>query len=200
MTVSSTANRKNYTTSSDGLGGVLQTYAYDFKVFAKTDLLVYLDYVLMTVDTDYTVTGVGNSGGGNVVFAVDPPLSVSLVILRSLPITQLTDYVEGDAFPAETHEDALDKIIMIAQQFQEAVQRMLSVGPTSLLSGIEVAEGAGLVLRWNAAGDAIDVVDVGTGAVLSVITTQGDIIIGDTGGVPARLAYGTKGKALKPVG
>jgi hypothetical protein len=193
MTVSSTTNRVNYT------GTAAFTYAYPFKIFAKTDLLVYVDGVLQTVDVDYTVTGVGDDGGGNVVFVVAPD-GLSVIFIRQLPLTQLTDYTEGDAFPAETHEDALDKLVMIAQQFDEVVARMLSVAPTSLLSGITVDEGAGKVLRWNAGGTAIEVVDVGTGAVIDVITTQGDIIFGGAGGVASRLAVGATGKFLKSQG
>jgi len=69
-----------------------------------------------TLTTDYTVTNAGNDLGGNVVFNTAPADGNTVFIRRSLPITQLTDYVENDPFPAESHEDALDKLTMLIQQ------------------------------------------------------------------------------------
>jgi hypothetical protein len=195
MTVASTTNRKNYTGN-----GVLDTYAYDFKVFAKTDLKVYVDEVLLTVDTDYTVTGVGVITGGNVVFTTPPPLNDSIVILRSLPLTQGTDYIEGDPFPADSHEDALDRLVMIAQQFDEAVDRILTLPITSLLTNIEVPVLANACFRWNATADELEAVLITTADALNLITTQGDIIIGASGGTAARLGIGATGKVLRSNG
>lgn len=113
MTVSSTINSISYTGN-----GVLTTFAYPLKIFADTDLQVYVNGVLKTLTTDYTVTGVGNVGGGNVVFGV-APAAVAITIKRVVATTQLTDYVAGDSFPAETHEAALDRLTMICQQLQK---------------------------------------------------------------------------------
>lgn len=80
-----------------------------------------------------------------------------VVILRGTPITQVVDYVEGDPFPAETHESALDKLTIIATQLQEQLDRSLQVVETSTVTGIRVAElQATKVLAVNAAGTAIE--------------------------------------------
>jgi hypothetical protein len=150
MTVASTTSRITYTASGS------DTFAYTFRIFNKTDLVVYNDEVLQTVDVDYTVTGVGQVGGGNVVFAVAPTPGNIIIIYRELPLTQLTDYQEGDPFPAETHESALDRLCMISQQFNEAVGRMFKVPVTSLLDEVEVQEGANKFLKWNSGGTSIE--------------------------------------------
>lgn len=80
-----------------------------------------------------------------------------VVILRGTPITQVVDYVEGDPFPAETHESALDKLTIIATQLQEQLDRSLQVVETSTVTGIRVAElQATKALVVNAAGTAIE--------------------------------------------
>jgi hypothetical protein len=80
-----------------------------------------------------------------------------VVILRGTPITQVVDYVEGDPFPAETHESALDKLTIIATQLQEQLDRSLQVVETSTVTGIRIAElQATKALVVNAAGTAIE--------------------------------------------
>lgn len=80
-----------------------------------------------------------------------------IVILRGTPITQVVDYVEGDPFPAETHESALDKLTIIATQLQEQLDRSLQVVETSTVTGIRIAElQATKALVVNAAGTAIE--------------------------------------------
>lgn len=68
------------------------------------------------LNTDYTTTGEGVLTGGAVIFVSAPASGTTLTISRIVPITQLTDYIANDDFPAETHEEALDKLTMICQQ------------------------------------------------------------------------------------
>jgi hypothetical protein len=71
---------------------------------------------LCVLGTHYTVTGKGNPNGGSVktLWAVPPEQTLS--ISRVVPMTQLVSYEEGDAFPAKSHEGALDKLTMEVQQ------------------------------------------------------------------------------------
>ena len=117
MTVSTTVSNVSYSANDD------QTiFPYPFKIFADGDLLVILRNsttgveTTQTLDSDYTVTNAGVETGGNVVFAVAPSSGNVVFIRRNIPATQLTDYVENDPFPAESHEDALDKLTMLVQQ------------------------------------------------------------------------------------
>ncbi len=152
MTVTSTVNKNQYTAN-----GTLDTFAYGFLIFNTSDLEVYVDDVLQTLTTDYTVTGVGVASGGNVVFVTPPANTLNVTIIRSIPYTQTTDYTAYDPFPAETHESALDRGVMISQQLLEKQDRSLRMKPS--FTGTEVlldAPNAGKALKWNAAGTAIE--------------------------------------------
>jgi hypothetical protein len=184
MTVYKVSNRKDYTAS----GGT--TFAFDFKIYAETDLYIYVDGVLKALGTDYTVSGgpTWTESGGNVIFVIAPQSGATVTILRLLPLTQGTHWPEGDPFPSASHEDAADRLIMIAQQFNEAIGRVFKVEVSSLLNDIEVPVGSGKLIGWNAAADAIalynQIIDTG------VITTEGDLIQGGTDGIAERLAKG----------
>ena len=85
------------------------------------------------------------------------PDTHKIVIMRNVPLTQETDYVEGDAFGAETHEAALDKLTMIAAQISEVADRSIKVQETSATSNITCAElVADKVLKVNSDGDGIE--------------------------------------------
>jgi len=116
MTVSSLNNQVSYT--GDGLN---TTFAFTFKFFEATDLYVYVSGVLKILNIDYTIPGTPPMTGGSVVFTLPPANLTTILIVRILPLTQLTDYVEGDPFTAETHENALDRLTMIAQQLNAAI-------------------------------------------------------------------------------
>lgn len=117
MTVSTATSFNSYAGN-----GSTTSFAYAFKIFQDSNLVVTLVNdttgveTTQTLTTDYTVTGAGSDSGGNVVFVTAPALGNTVVIRRVLPVTQETNYVPNDPFPAEAHEDALDKLTMLVQQ------------------------------------------------------------------------------------
>jgi hypothetical protein len=117
MTVSSSTSSVSYSGN-----GSTTVFAYTFKIFEDSDLVVVEKNVntgvetTKTLTTDYTVSGAGNDSGGNVTFVTAPASGITVTISRSLPLTQETNYVENDPFPAQAHEDALDKLTMLVQQ------------------------------------------------------------------------------------
>ena len=80
-----------------------------------------------TYATDYTVTGAGEENGGSVTLNVAPEQGSTISIYRDVPLTQEVDYRENEIFPAETHEEALDKLTMEVQQIQEQLDRSVKV-------------------------------------------------------------------------
>lgn len=184
MTISTTTNRKVY--SANGSTG---TFAYDFLVLDQTHLNVYLlesgVLVLKALTTDYTVTGVGNPAGGNIIFVSNPAAgTANVVIQRVVPLTQLVDYIANDAFPADTHEGALDKLTMAVQQLDDALARSmtLSLNDTSGVS-LELPAAEALKLwRWNALANAIEFVEV---ALLGALSLPVSIANGGTASTTA---------------
>jgi len=134
MTVSSEVSR------NDRVGtGVLDTFIFEFEIYMKTDIKVWVDGVPKYVDTHFTVpvAGINNPAGGTIVFTFGniPALNAEIAIILDLPLTQLTNYVEGDKFPAETHETALDRLVKLAQALSNKLKKVLSIPTYSLGTG-----------------------------------------------------------------
>jgi hypothetical protein len=116
MTLSTTSSLISYNGN-----GVTTVFSFPYKFLANGHLVVMLVSstgveTVKTITSHYTVTGAGNDDGGSVTMLAAPATGVKLVIYRDTPITQETDYISGDAFPAETHERAIDKLTMIMQE------------------------------------------------------------------------------------
>lgn len=137
--------------------GSTTAFAYTWRVLLKTDIEVLVAGVVKTVDTDYTVTGLGASGGGSVTFSVAPANTATVTLLRKQPVSQASDYVPNEAFPAERIEKDLDKLAMQSQQQKEALDRAVKLPKSSTLSNIDFPEpGAGKFIRWNVGGTALE--------------------------------------------
>ena len=131
MTVNSTINRIEY--AGDGASAV---FTVGFYFLIETDLKVYLrdrqdNEKLLTATTHYTVSNAGNPAGGSVKMVTAPTAGEKLVIVRDPALTQLTDYRANDAFPAETHERAIDKLTMLAQRLSERIDRSVVLRETA---------------------------------------------------------------------
>lgn len=113
------------------------TLAFDFDNLVKkdTDLKVYLDGVLKIIATDYTVIGAGTKNG-SVNFLVAPANGVAVAIIRETEEDQIVAYPEGGPFPAKSHEGAMDKLTIIAQELAGALERSLKFNPFSLIKDI----------------------------------------------------------------
>ena len=116
MTVSTEVNHNEYTGN-----GVTTTFPYAFRIFQASDLLVITSDTnatlrTLTLDTDYTVSGVGSYSGGTVILSAPLGNGCSISIERDLPVIQETDLRNQGKFFAEVHEDALDKLTMLIQQ------------------------------------------------------------------------------------
>lgn len=104
---------------------------------------------------DYTVAINPSTEFATITLNNAPPSTVRVVILRDVGITQEVDYVEGDPFPAETHEGALDKLTLIATMLQEQSDRSLKVIESSATVGLTVDElqaNKSLIVRSDGSG------------------------------------------------
>ena len=151
MTLSTTSNRIQY----NGLTG--QTvFAYNFKVNVKEDMSVYFDGVLQN-DADWEISGLGNPAGGNVTLDVALAADTVITLLREVTLDQQTDYTAFDAFPAETHETALDDIVMMIQQLNEALTRVPGLPVDNDSGGLSLGNPvANQLVQYNAAADGLE--------------------------------------------
>jgi hypothetical protein len=177
LTVSSEISRWNYT----GNGATL-AFAYTTKIFAKTDLDVYVATVLQTVDTHYTVSGIGSDSGGNVTFLSAPANGAAVAIVKDVPYTQEESLPLGGDFASTTVEDMADKLTILLQQSKSLVDRSLRQTDTD--SGTigrlpALAARLGKFLRFNlSTGDpeAAGLADIGAATAGTGIAISSSVI------------------------
>jgi hypothetical protein len=168
MTISSTTVKNSYSGN-----GSNDTFVYGFKIFANTDLQVIIrsaagTETTKTLTTHYTVTGVGSASGGNVVFTSGniPTATETVVLIRNVPQTQAIDYIANDPFPAETHEEGLDRATMTTQQVQEELNRSIKLSRTNTMTSTEFTVGAteraNKILAFDSAGEISVTQELGT--------------------------------------
>jgi hypothetical protein len=125
MTVLTTTTRQDLLLVT----GAEVDFNFLFKILAESDLSVYhiraIDEVVTALDltTDYTVSAGPWESGGTITLtgSIETAEDDRIVIVRNRPYFQLADYVEGDKFPAEAHETALDDLALQIQQLRRDV-------------------------------------------------------------------------------
>jgi hypothetical protein len=168
MTVSSTTVKNSYSGN-----GSTTSFNYTFKIFADSDLQVIIrsstgTETTKTITTHYTVSGAGNTNGGSVTFTSGniPANGETVVLRRNVPQTQAIDYIANDPFPAETHEEGLDRATMTTQQVQEELDRSIKLSRTNTMTSTEFAVGAtdraSKVLGFDANGELTVTQELGT--------------------------------------
>jgi hypothetical protein len=175
MTVASTTNKVSYS------GSAVRVLPYNFRIFEDSDLQVWKvtadgASTLLTLNIDYTVSGAGETSGGNVTLATDPLTTDTIVIKRELPYTQGLDYQPLDAFPAESHEEGLDRGVMLAQQIKEELGRAIKA-PVTAPEGADYTlpnPSPNAMICWDSAGTGLENQDVGdlSGAIASAQAAQ----------------------------
>ena len=134
------------------------TFALPNTIVNDSDVEVYLrnENVSPVVETlqinpsNYTIVGT------DVEMGMPPATGEKLLVRVVKPLTQATDYVSGDSFPATSHEDALDKVTQISQQLNELVNRTPRQLNSSNLSLVLPEPEANKLIGWNAAEDQLE--------------------------------------------
>lgn len=166
MTVSSATQKVQY----NGTGSTT-VFAYTFKIFDQNDLTVIVrsaagTETVKTITTHYTVSGVGSAGGGNVTMLTAPIAGETLTILREQDLTQELDLVENDPFPAQSLEDALDKLTFMVQQHSEEIDRSIKASRTNTITSTEftvsAATRANKIFAFDSAGELAVTQELGT--------------------------------------
>ena len=122
----------------------------------------------LALTTDYTVSGAGGASG-SVTLVAALAVGQQLTVVRNVPFTQDADYVQNDAFPAESHERSLDKLTMQTQQLLEAVDRAAKLPVTS------TADSEELVADITLLADNITQLTAVYGAIPAITTVADDL-------------------------
>ena len=121
--ISNNAARVNYTVAS----GVTQTsFSVPFEFFNDSDLSVYVDDVLKTITTHYTVSG-GDGSTGTITMSVTGAAGGSTVVIsRSIAIERTSDFQTGVDINRAALNTQLDTLTAIAADNQDKANRSIS--------------------------------------------------------------------------
>jgi microcystin-dependent protein len=197
--ITNTNARVTYNLSTTGA-----TYSSNFKVFSKSEVEVKVvrttdnAEVVLTVDSDFTIDTLLIEAGSNFDLSLYETANNitdwtsydsgnwQLSITRKMSPTQETDYNPNDDFPAETHENALDKLTALIQDigtgllgsFTNPLQTRFPDNEPSATSGIlpAFADRLGKLAGWDSITGEWEAVDLDPSTVggMSGPTTQTD--------------------------
>ena len=144
MTISTTTIKNSF--SGDGS---TTAFTYTFPINTTSEISVIErsangTETIKAEGTGSTNYGIADNGaaGGTVTMVTAPADGTTLILRRNTDLTQETDYVANDPFPAETHEDALDKLQMQNQELKETLDRSFKVSQTNTITSSEFTDSA----------------------------------------------------------
>lgn len=148
MTINSDLSRARYVGN-----GVTATFSIPFPYLTNNDgtaqVAVHIgdSDIPLIEGKDYTVKGFGKYSDtetdedllsyetryerGEFTLAEAPDLGKPVAVIRSIPQTQGVVFVEGEKFPAQDFENALDKLTMEVQELKENLERAVMFPPAS---------------------------------------------------------------------
>lgn len=153
-------------------------------LYDAAHLQVYLDAALQS--SGYTVGGIVDPWTANHVdFSVAPGTGVQVLLLRVVPLTQLSVYAVAGAFPAKTTEKNLDLLSMGLQQFDETLDRAVTLPVESPLTAATIPDPAdpanyGMGLKIKGDGTGLDTFLLSATPFTSPLTTKGDLCVYST--------------------
>lgn len=173
MTISTTTIKNSYSGNNS-----TTAFNYTFKIAASSEMQVIIrsssgTETVKTLTTHYTISGVGNSGGGAVTFQSGhiPATGETVVLRRVTAQTQAMDLIDNDPMSADTIETAHDKSIALIQELQEQLDRSIKVSRTATITTPEITDDAtaraGKLLGFDATGNALDATIDGSGVAVS---------------------------------
>ena len=198
MTVTSSVNKQFYTGNGSVTTFAINSLSGDvltgLTIFDDDDVKVYLDGVLKTKTTHYTISSTtppasfaGKLVNANVVFLTAPANGVAVAIVRDIPVTQDLLLSNGNNVPPKPLESQLDKIVVQNQQLAGTlVVDVVRIGGFESASGIDpITIENDKYLKWvggqltNADPVAIGV-DISNATVTQVATNTANITTNTT--------------------
>lgn len=164
MALQSETSRIQY----NGNGSTTTAYAVPFYFFENAHIKAVVTNssgvdTTLSLGSEFSLTGAGNVTGGTLTTSTAVPSSSKVTIYREVSATQTTSYAEGGDFPAASHERALDKLTMLAQQLLRSFGRALRFPET--VTGVSPdlpKPEANRVIGWTSAATGLQNFNWGT--------------------------------------
>jgi len=127
-------------------------FAFTFNILADDDLVVYKNFVLQTITTDYTVSTNAN-GTGSITLTSALIASDVLTIIGGRALERTTDFVTAGDLLASSLNEQFDSLVIMAQQLDEKLDRSLKVDIGDQFTDLSLpakANRVGKVMAFNA--------------------------------------------------
>lgn len=161
-----TVNTTNITSGPYSGNDVTTQFSYTFRIENKNQIAIYetdsLGVVsLLTVDSDYSLSGIGDDAGGIATRTAGAlPTGSTWFIKSDYKYTQLTDFDSQGGFFPDVHEAAFDKNAILVQQIKDILDRRAllfndSVDRTTTQNALP-APVTNNVLKWDVDGSLVN--------------------------------------------
>ncbi len=123
------------TTRNDLVGNGQSVYSYTFQINDASDLAVYIDGSIQTLNTHYTVSGVGNGSGGTIEFTlydannvrIHPTSSNFIILAMQMDLDRDTNYQTSGFFASADVNNDFDRLWLATNQQQTRLDRSINV-------------------------------------------------------------------------
>ena len=176
--------------SYDGDGSQKDFDFPNVRILAEGDLTVIIrdalnNETVLTLDVDYTVSGVNEAAGGTVTCAVAPGATDEIHIIRLMDLKQFLELQADGAIPSSALEQTLDRIVMMMQQVSGKTDRAVMLTLTTALDEIYLPDpetNAGKYLKFKADGTGMEAAEFQSAGSVQVSALGQTLIIKATAG------------------
>lgn len=157
-------------------------FPYPFPITQDSDLVVVVDGVTLGTDTGYSLTGVGNDTGGNVMFTVGLSAAQIVTVYRDIQIERITQIGQNSGFASSAFNAEYNNIYLIMQQLASSIDFCLQIPNTNNplpVTELTASVYANKYLAFDAFGNPTPAVLTSsgslTGAIIIALLTQAQI-------------------------
>jgi hypothetical protein len=161
-----------------------------FAFFDDADLIVSVNGTVLTLTTNYTVAGEGDTGGGTVTLVTPSTVNDQVVIVREIAIERVTDFPASGPFELDDLNTELDRQVAMIQQIDESSPRSIQQPPADVVDFVVLPIAslrANKYLFFDSAGQPSVVVSVSTSVAASPFMLT---LLDDTTAAQARATLG----------
>jgi hypothetical protein len=160
IVIADNSPRKTYTATAG------QTdFPTDFAFFSKPDVNVYVDGVLKTLDSDYSIPTTGPSAwtsgnDGTIVFSPGLSAGQIVVLTRDVELERTTDFPTSGPFQVSSLNVELDKLVAMMADMKDLADRGLRLSDFDTTVNLTVPDKdtrKGTVLAFNETTGAVEV-------------------------------------------
>lgn len=116
--ISNTANRVRYVATA-----AQTAFVVPFEFADNAHLEVYRNGTKLTLSTQYTLTGAGNTGGGTMTLVSAAALNDDILIVRNIPKERQGDFPVSGIFDVESLNSQLDRHVMMMKDTDTRLDR-----------------------------------------------------------------------------